>query len=132
MTTWSHPFSKRNFASSSESTCEVPYSFFDSFFFRFTTSPERRTTTSCSYVFPSIVIAPNVVLSILIMTSSSAPRSNIQQQGSSTPASSSLKSFADLFRDTPSDVVVEMELVRMRAQPDGIDFPLSLVVEPGL
>jgi hypothetical protein len=31
-----------------------------------------------------------------------------------------------------SDVGVEMQLVRMRAQPDGIDFPLSLVVEPGL
>jgi hypothetical protein len=31
--------------------------------------PERRMTTSCSYVFPSIVIAPNVVLSILIATS---------------------------------------------------------------
>src|SRR5262249_21023449 len=65
---WSQPFSKRNLASSSESTCEVPYSFFDSFFFRFTTSPERRTTTSCSYVFPSIVIAPNIELSIVMVT----------------------------------------------------------------
>ena len=30
-----------------------------------------------------------------------------------------------------SDVVVEMKLVRMRAQPDGIDLLFSLVVEPG-
>jgi hypothetical protein len=30
-----------------------------------------------------------------------------------------------------SDVVIEMELVRMRTQPDGIDFLLPLVVEPG-
>src|SRR5262249_14596479 len=38
----SHPLSKMNFASSIERTCEVPSYFFDSFFFRFTTSPERR------------------------------------------------------------------------------------------
>jgi hypothetical protein len=29
------------------------------------------------------------------------------------------------------DIIIEMELVRMRTQPDGIDLLLSLVVEPG-
>src|SRR4029450_4335318 len=29
------------------------------------------------------------------------------------------------------DVVIEMELVRMRAQPDGIDLLVPLVAEPG-
>src|SRR5262249_45385058 len=43
-----------------------------------TISPERRTTTSCSYAFPSIVIVPNVVLSIVIVTSSSESHSNTQ------------------------------------------------------
>src|SRR6516162_8607475 len=83
MTTWSHPFSKTNRASSSESTCEVPYSFLDNFFFRFTTSPERRTTTSCSYIFPSIVIEPNTVPSIVIVTSSS--NSPLQHASSEAP-----------------------------------------------
>jgi hypothetical protein len=32
----------------------------------------------------------------------------------------------------PLDVIVEMEFVRMRAQPDGIDFAFALVVKPGL
>jgi hypothetical protein len=59
-----HPFSKTNFVSSFENLCEVPWYFFDSFFFRFTASPERRMTASRSLVFPSIVIVPNVVFSI--------------------------------------------------------------------
>jgi hypothetical protein len=42
----SHPLSKTNFASSFENTCEVPQYLVDSLFFRFTTSPEKRMTTS--------------------------------------------------------------------------------------
>src|SRR6516164_2514532 len=104
MTTWSHPFSKTNRASSSESTCEVPYSFLDNFFFRFTTSPERRTRTSCSYVFPSIVIVPKVVLSILIATSSESD--SLPTRGREAPRRrhhpcSSAFQAADPNRDAP-------------------------------
>jgi hypothetical protein len=70
MTISSQPFSKMNLASSSESVCDVPYSRFESFFFRLMISPERRMTTSWSYVLPSMVIAPNVVPSIFIAISS--------------------------------------------------------------
>src|SRR6516164_3047393 len=101
MTTWSHPFSKTNRASSSESTCEVPYSFLDNFFFRFTTSPERRTTTSCSYVFPSIVIAPNTVQSIFIVISSFRHNSQAAKRVLRHHPGSQALQPADLDRDAP-------------------------------
>ena len=41
------------------------------------------------------------------------------------------KSGSTRYRSALLDIIVEMELVRVGTQPDGIDFAFSLVVEPG-
>ena len=48
---------------------EVPYFSFERRFRRFSTLPERRMITSCSYVFELIVTAPNSLASIRIVFS---------------------------------------------------------------
>jgi hypothetical protein len=41
------------------------------------------------------------------------------------------KAKGQTIPDHPLDVVIEMKLVRMGTQTDGVDLPFSLVVEPG-